>query len=108
MGDVVPFLTCFYVVSMTTSDVQTKHYLFEQVLVKAMYDNELQARRVSVKSNHVSHYTSDNNHEDLPVDNEEINWFPDWASFYWVTRGTLILKTDPSFPKNPPETFEPC
>jgi hypothetical protein len=34
--------------------------------------------------------TSDRNNKfDFNGDGEEINWWPGWGSFYWVTRGTL-------------------
>jgi hypothetical protein len=42
--------------------------------------------------------TSDRNDKwDFNGDGEEINWWPGWGSFYWVTRGHLWLMTDTTF-----------
>lgn len=42
--------------------------------------------------------TADRNGKwDFNGDGEEINWWPGWGSFYWVTRGYLWLMTDTTF-----------
>jgi hypothetical protein len=36
---------------------------------------------------------------DIPTKNEEINWYPKWGAFYWMTRGRLVLKIDTQYSK---------
>lgn len=96
LGDIVPFRRCFYIVSMT-SDATTKYYGFDQMLMNIEYDETVSSKRVTVYSNFYIEFTSTITDEDFPSDNQEINWYPYWNSFYWVTRGRLVLKVDPNY-----------
>jgi hypothetical protein len=35
--------------------------------------------------------------DDIPRNNENINFYPNWGAFYWVTYGKLILKVDSTY-----------
>ena len=62
---------------------------------------------ISDKSQTFSAFGEDLTGNDVPILNEEINWYPKWGAFYWMTRGRLVLKIDTQFP-NRKEKDDAC
>lgn len=54
---------------------------------------------ISDKSQSFSIYGENQTGYDIPTNNEEINWYPKWSAFYWMTRGRLVLKIDTQYSK---------
>jgi len=62
---------------------------------------------ISDKSNTFTTFGDDLTGFDVPTIHEEINWYPKWGAFYWMTRGRLVLKIDSHF-SNRSEQDDPC
>ena len=62
---------------------------------------------ISDKSKSFTTFGDDLTGFDVPTINEEINWYPKWGAFYWMTRGRLVLKIDSNF-SNRSEQDDAC
>lgn len=98
-GDLVPMRGCLYKLSFSSTsgtDVSTKYYNIERLKLDIMYNYTLglKENRIYVDHTITNGLTGRDSIDDFNEGGEEINYYPGWAGFYFVSRGYLTIIWD--------------